>query len=176
MISPPEYETLNSYYKSYWKLLAESDLLAGLVNQTKATNSLLSSIPPEKENYRYEPQKWMVKEVIGHLADVERILTYRALRYSRNDSTVLPGFDENQYISESNYQTLSLDEIGKEWQCVRNATLSLFQTMKESALDNTGIANGISVSPRILLYFILVHERHHIGVLKERYFSRDSYA
>ena len=99
----------------------------------------------------------------------ERILSYRALRFSRNDTTPLTGFDENEYMSNSNFHSRTLSDILNEWQTIRNATVSLFSSLNEEMADRKGVANNITVTPRIILYFILVHERHHVNLIKERY-------
>ncbi len=169
MIKPPAFEELNDYYKSYWKFLAEDDLLAGLIQQSEVTRKTLLSVSPEAENYRYAEGKWMLKEVAGHLCDTERILSYRALCFSRNDKTHLPAFDENAYMINSNFASRKLGDIIAEWQTVRNATISLFSSMSAEMLDRKGQANNVTVSPRIVLYFILMHERHHVGLIVERY-------
>ena len=168
--TPPSFESLNDYYKSYWKYLKEDDMLDALKKQGDNTMDWLSSIGADKENYAYSEGKWMVKEVIGHLCDTERILAYRALRFSRNDKTPLTAFDENSFIKESNFRSRSLKNISDEWKTIRAATISLFNSMTDEIADRIGNANGASVSPRIILYFILVHERHHLQVIKDKYF------
>lgn len=168
-LAPPSFENLNDYYKSYWKYLKEDDILEALNSQGDISMDLLSSISVEMENYAYSEGKWMIKEVIGHLCDTERILTYRALRFSRNDKTPLTAFDENNFLKESNFRNRSLKNICDEWKTIRAATVSLFTSMTDEISDRIGNANGVSVSPRIILYFILVHERHHLQVIKDKY-------
>ena len=168
--APPTFENLNDYYKSYWKYLKDDDILEALKSQGDKTMDWLSSIEADKENYAYLEGKWMVKEVIGHLCDTERILAYRALRFSRNDKTPLTLFDENSFIKESNFRNRSLKNICDEWKTIRAATISLFNSMTDEIADRIGIVNGVRVSPRIVLYFILVHERHHLQVIKDKYF------
>jgi uncharacterized damage-inducible protein DinB len=170
-MSPPTFEELNDYYKSYWNLLKDDDLLSALTEQGVNTMANLSSLPGEAENFAYADGKWMLKEVIGHLCDTERILSYRALRFARNDKTSLPGFDDNNFTRESNYRDRTLKDIREEWKTVRAATISLFSSMTDEIADRKGDANGVRVSPRVILYFILVHERHHLQVIKERYLS-----
>lgn len=167
---PPSFEKLNDYYKSYWKYLKDEDILEALKKQGENTMEWLSSVSTDKENYAYSEGKWMIKEVIGHLCDTERILAYRALRFSRNDKTPLTAFDEKSFIEESNFRNRSLKNICEEWKTIRASTLSLFTSMTDEIADRIGIANGVHVSPRIILYFILVHERHHLQVIKDKYF------
>jgi uncharacterized damage-inducible protein DinB len=168
-ITPPAFSDLSDYYQSYQKYLTENDLLSALKDQTNKSHEFLSGISSEMENFRYAEGKWMIKEVAGHLCDTERILTYRALRFSRNDKTELSSFDENSYVENSNFRNRTLNDISRERKHVRLATLDLFSTMTEQQLDNWGKANNVRVSPRNILYFILVHERHHIQVINDKY-------
>ncbi len=168
---PPSFDKLNDYYKTYWKYLKEDDLLLALAEQGNVTMKWLTSLTENLENYAYADGKWMIKEVIGHLCDTERILSYRALQFARNDKTLLPGFDENNFIIESNFRSRTLKDIIQEWKTVRSATISLFSSMTDEIADRPGSANGVIVSPRIILYFILCHERHHTEVIKERYLT-----
>ena len=170
-ISPPSIQSLNEYYRTYWKYLNDTDILSALDKQLITTMEWLKTMPANIENFAYADGKWMVKEVIGHLCDTERILSYRALRFARNDHTELPGFDENSFMDESNFRDRSLNDISEEWKTVRAATISLFSSMTDEIADRTGNANGVEVSPRIILFFILVHERHHVEVIKERYLN-----
>ncbi len=170
-IFPPEASQLNDYYKTYLKYVQNDDMLQALIEEGNRTQEWISTIPSSSEDYAYADGKWMIKEVIGHLCDSERILSYRALRFARNDHTPLAGFDENTYMIQSNFKKRSLRAIADEWRTVRAATISLFSSMDEENIDRKGTANNAIVSPRILLYFILVHEKHHKQVIKDRYLS-----
>jgi uncharacterized damage-inducible protein DinB len=169
MINAPKPEGLNDYYRTYLKFLKEDDLLEALEEQGATAHKLLSQIPAEMEDFRYADGKWMLKEVVGHLCDTERILSYRALRFSKNDLTELPGFDENSYMENSNFHNRTLDDIMIEWKHIRQSTRDLFESMTDEMLDRKGVANKVTVTPRILLYFIIVHGRHHISLIADRY-------
>jgi hypothetical protein len=169
MFTKPAIDELSDYYRTYWKYLDNDDMLGELIRQEKEASDFLLSINADKSDYAYEEGKWMLKEVVGHLSDTERILTYRALRFSRNDSTELPGFDENSYMEHSNFRSRHLPEIIDEFISVRKATISLFSSMSDEMLDLKGVANGNTVSPRSLLYFIIGHTRHHLLVIRDRY-------
>ena len=170
-LAPPVFEHLNDYYQSYWKHLKETDLLAAIVKQGSDTMMWVSTLPEGSENLIYKQGKWMVKEVIGHLCDTERILSYRALCISRNEKANLPSFDENDYVNNGNFKSRTLNDIMNEWKTVRGATVSLFSSLTDEMADRKGSANTTPMTPRILLYFILVHERHHLQVIKERYLT-----
>jgi hypothetical protein len=168
-ISKPSPSDLSGYYQTYLHYVPEDDLLQALKEQKTVIENFVSGISPDKETFRYADGKWMLKEVIGHLCDTERILSYRALRIARNDQTPLPGFDENHYIPNSNYKDRTLKNISGEFLAVREASILLFQNMNEKMLDRKGIASDSDVTVRGILFFLVAHARHHMNVIRERY-------
>jgi uncharacterized damage-inducible protein DinB len=170
MIRVPKAEELTPYYQSYLKYIpVDADLLSLIKEQANATQQFLASIPKEKESFAYAGGKWMLKEVVGHLCDTERILAYRALCFARNDKTPLAGFDENSYTPNSNYSSRSLKNIAEELATVRTASISLFSNMSDEMFERTGTANNNSYTARQMLFFIAGHEKHHLAVINERY-------
>ncbi|MGH7713879.1 MAG: DinB family protein, partial [Gemmatimonadaceae bacterium] len=129
----------------------------------------LAPLTPEQAKHRYAEGKWSVAEVIGHLADCERIFAYRAMRFAREDTTPLEGFDENAYTPAGRFDARSLGDVAAEFAAVRAATLALFRSLDSAALERVGPANGAPVSVRALAYIIAGHERHHVGLLNTRY-------
>jgi uncharacterized damage-inducible protein DinB len=158
------------YYGKYIALVPDDNLPIArhLADQHHETIDVLRKAKA-KGDHAYAPGKWTVKEVIGHICDAERIFAYRALRFSRGDSTELPGFDENAYVANSNFRSRTMEDLLEELWAVRAATLSLAKYLPESALSMRGSANGAPVTVRALLYIIAGHERHHLGILRERY-------
>ena len=172
MIRVPRADELNIYYQSYLKYIpADADLLSVIKEQAGISQQFLSSIPKEKESYAYAVGKWTVKEVVGHLCDTERILSCRALRFSRNDKTPLPGFDENTYTPNSNYSSRSLKNIADELAAIRQSSISLFSNMSSDMFDRVGTANNSEYTVRSMLFMIAGHERHHLQVIREKYLS-----
>ncbi len=170
-IRKPKPEELNSYYQTYLKYVPEDDILAALITQAEVTQKFLKTIPESKASAAYAPGKWLLKEVAGHLCDTERILSYRALRISRNDKTALPGFDENEYTPNSNYASRTLSNIADEFRTIRESSISLFSNMSGEMYERRGITNKADVCVRDILFFIVGHERHHLDVIRERYLS-----
>ncbi len=168
-IVKPTIDSLSEYYKSYFDYVPETEMMKALIEQKELTEVYLKSIPVEKESFRYADEKWMLKEVVGHLCDTERILSYRALRFSRNDSTELSAFSENDYVPNSNHAQINLEALIAEKSAIRNSTIMLFKNMNNKMIDRTGNANKISVSVQSILFFIIAHERHHLKVIKEKY-------
>lgn len=171
-IGIPKASELSDYYQGYLKYVkADDDLLELIRRQRDETQQFLSSIDEDRASFVYAPEKWQLKEVVGHVCDTERIMSYRALRIARKDKTPLHGFDENHYTPASNYNKRSLKNISEELKTVRDATLSLISNFEAEMIDFKGTANDNEISVRAIIYMIYVHQQHHLAVIKERYLS-----
>ncbi|HXF59473.1 MAG TPA: DinB family protein [Candidatus Saccharimonadales bacterium] len=164
--TPDEYF---EYYGKYIALVPDEDALVPLRDQLEDTLSLLRPLDEKRSKHRYAPDKWSVKEVLGHLSDCERIFAYRALRIGRGDTTPIEGFDENAYIPPAHFDARPLDDLIEDYERVRDATLSLFAGLDEEALLRRGTANDKTISVRAIGWIIAGHELHHRGILIERY-------
>jgi hypothetical protein len=171
-ITRPRADEHSEYYSRYIARVPEGDLVSLLREQVTDTVGLLQGLAPDRADYAYAPGKWSIKEVIGHLIDAERVFGYRAMRFARNDSTELPGFDENSYVANANFKARSLADLLEEFQVVRASTIHLAMNLDADALARRGTANGDEISARALFYIIAGHERHHAALLRERYLSR----
>lgn len=157
------------YYGKYVALVPDGDILATLEGQVGETLELLRGLSEERALFRYGPEKWSVKEVVGHVADTERVFAQRALRFARNDATPLPGFDENEYVRNAHFDRCPLGGLLDEFESVRRATVLLFRHLEDQAWDRRGLANNAEVSVRALAWIAAGHERHHRTILRERY-------
>ena len=168
-ITPPSPSQHPAYYQRYIDLVKQSNLIDALRINAESMDGFFKSLPYERFDFRYAPDKWSVKEVLLHVIDCERIFAYRALRFSRNDKTPLPGFDENTYAPESFAAKRSAESIHDEYKAVREATIQLFNNFSPEQLDRSGISNNNEMSVRSFGYAIAGHEIHHLNVLKEKY-------
>ena len=159
------------YYNTYVSKVPGDDFFQTLKDLQVSTGNLLNQLTAEQWDHRYQVDKWSIKEVLIHLLDAERVFAYRALRISRNDSTPLPGFEQNAYVPFYNAANRSAESIIKEYQAVRNATLTFFETLSNEDLNRIGTASGFPVSVLGLGYIIAGHELHHMQIIKERYLS-----
>jgi uncharacterized damage-inducible protein DinB len=157
------------YYDSYISLVPDGDIVATLSNQLESTLALLRGIDESQANKRYEPDKWSIKELVGHMIDAERIFAYRALRFARNDQTPLSGFEQDDYVKGADFDGRSLADITNEFEHVRRSTISLFGSLSPEAYTRRGPANDVEVSVRALAYMMAGHEAHHMNILKTRY-------
>ena len=156
-------------FSKYVTLVAEGDIIQTLEQQIENSLSLLRTIPSDKANFRYAPDKWSVKELLGHLIDSERIFSYRALSFARNDQTPLPGYEQNDYVREGDFDRRNLADMVEEFATVRRATIQLLRPLNETEWLRHGKANENDVSVRAVAYIIAGHELHHMGVLRNRY-------
>ena len=156
-------------FSNYVALVAEGDIIQTLEQQIENSLSLLRTIPSDKANFRYAPDKWSVKQLLGHLIDSERIFSYRALSFARNDQTPLPGYEQNDYVREADFDSRNLADMVEEYATVRRATIQLYRPLNETEWLRHGKANENDVSVRALAYIIAGHELHHMDLLRSRY-------
>src|SRR5579864_5073471 len=171
-IPRPEPGEYAPYYDRYISLVSGSDILAALDAQRRETLILLCGLNEADGDFRYAPDKWSAKEVLGHVCDTERIFAYRALRIARADRTPIEGFEQDDYIRNSSFASRPLPEIIEDYIAVRRATLTLFRNLDEQAWMRRGIANNHEISVRALAYITAGHELHHRRILEEKYFAR----
>ncbi len=169
MIERPSADEHNPYYSKYLALVTEADLLAVLEHQAGEVRALAASLPAGRETFSYSPGKWTVRQVIGHLTDVERVLAYRALRISRGDQTPIAGFDENAYVERAPYAGVPAKVLADEFAMVRAANLAFFRQLDSSRWLLKGTANDNPISVRALAYIMAGHVRHHQNGLAANY-------
>lgn len=165
----PAKSEYSPYYERYVSLVPQGDILAILAEQLDATLDSLRSIDEAQAGHRYAPDKWSIKELVGHIIDTERIFAYRALRFARNDPTSLQGFEQDDYIRHAEFDACGLDELAREFEHVRQANLLMLRHLDEAAWQRRGIASDAEVSVRALAFIMAGHEKHHMNILKTRY-------
>jgi DinB superfamily len=169
MIEKPSESEYAPFYAGYIARIPAADVLEILECQSAELRQLAASTPPEREEFRYGPDKWSVREVFGHLIDGERVFGYRAFRIGRGDQTPLPGFDENHYVAASSYHDRDLASLVEEFALVRAANLAIFHSLSGDAWSRLGTANGYPISVRALAFIMAGHVNHHLAILNDRY-------
>lgn len=168
-MTKPDLPNVPPFYMTYVNYVKDADLLEAMKESSKITLQLVRSIPESKGEFRYQPEKWSIKELLCHMIDTERIFAYRALRFARKDKTPLAGFEEKDYAPEANANNRTIQNIANEMEHVRLASIDLYTSFSEEMLSRTGKANNTEVSVLNLGYIISGHESHHRKVLLERY-------
>jgi len=153
----------------YIRLVPDGNIIDILLAQEKQMTELLASLTESHGAYRYAEGKWTLKEVVGHIADGERVMTYRLLRFARGDQTPLSGFDQELFMPPFGSWTTA--QLAKDYRAVRQSTITLLRGLPAEAWSRKGTANNASITVRALAYDIAGHEIHHMGVIRNRYLS-----
>ncbi len=163
---PSEY---NEYYHRYVSLLPDGDIVQILTKQLDEVIGTLSGLDDEKAGYRYAEGKWSVKEVVGHLNDVERVFGYRTMVFARGDESPLPSMEQDDFVAGANFDDRALDDLLEEFTHLRKANIALFRSIDSEVEMRTGMASGFPFTVRAVPSIIAGHVLHHLKVLAERY-------
>ncbi|HEY8601290.1 MAG TPA: DinB family protein [Thermomicrobiales bacterium] len=174
MTTRPTPDESNTYYARYIALVPDGDLLTILARQAQDVATLMARCSPTQAQYRPARDEWNAIEIVGHLADTERVLTYRALRIARADPTPLEGVsDFAAYVAAANFAGRALEDVAAEYVAVRQATLALLRGLDDAAWGRRGSADGEPISVRALAYIVAGHDLHHLADLR-RYYAATS--
>lgn len=169
LLSRPALSEHDEYYSRYIDLVPEGDVVVLLRNQLADTLALLHGLPVEREMYRYAEGKWSLREVVGHMIDVDRIFQFRALAMARQDGVDLPGMDQDEWAMRNGAHARPLSDLTQEWIAVRRAAVHLFATFDEATGTRVGRASGRSFTVRCFPWIMAGHELWHRNVIRERY-------
>jgi uncharacterized damage-inducible protein DinB len=159
------------HFHAYVDRVPEDHVIEVLERQLDETAALLEGLPAERGRHRYAPGKWSVHEVVGHVVDVERVFSLRALWFARGDARPLPGMEQDDFVAAGRFDARTLASLSGELRHVRLATLDLLRSFDEEILDRTGVASEVSFTVRAIAFILAGHEAHHVGVLRDRYLS-----
>lgn len=153
----------------YVGLVPAGDLIAIYQAQADEMRALGQRLTEEQGSLRYQPEKWSVKQVIGHVIDTERVCAYRLLCAARGDSNLMPAFDEQAYVAAANFDERPLSELFADYEIARAASLSLLQSLQPHMLENTGYHSGRPTTALTIACIIAGHVTHHLTILRARY-------
>lgn len=168
VISPPFPDEYAPFYANYVSLAGGGDIVATMEKQLPELTAFFSAREQDAE-FRYASGKWSIKEVVGHVIDTERIFAYRALRISRNDKTPIEGFEQDDYMRFSPFDSCRLADLVEEFGHVRRSNLALFRSLDQEAWMRRGTASNKEVTVRALAYMLVGHAAHHRNVLEQKY-------
>ncbi len=159
------------YAQKYIDLIQGEDIIWILNKTSKEMTDVINSFPKSKGDYSYSEGKWTVKQVIGHLSDTDRIFSYRALAIARGETQPLPSFNQDSYVENGFFDSKTLSEISYEYRLIRESNLLLYRSFDKSVYNNRGIAAGTEVTVLGIMFMVAGHQKHHINILKEKYFN-----
>jgi hypothetical protein len=166
MLSRPNQTEYAEFYKNYIARVPEGPILNFLAKQAGDYRQLLVGISDDAASAAPAPGKWSIKQILGHLCDTERVMSYRALRFCRGDEKELAGFEQDDYVREAHSEARSVEDLLNEFESIRKATIALFGSLPAGADLRGGKANGYHVTVRALAYITAGHAQHHYELLK----------
>jgi DinB superfamily len=170
ILTAPSPEEYAPFYQDYVQRASQrEDVFLALAQQIDELHTTLDSLSDLQACFKPGPAEWSIKEVIGHLNDVERVFSYRLLRISRNDPTPLPGFEQDDFVRAAGFDRYSLQDLICEFEYLRRANVIAIQHMSEDAVAHRGTASGYAISAKALIYMIVGHVDHHMASLQEKY-------
>lgn len=167
-IDRPQASEFNEYYLRYVDKVPASGPVAALKEQLAGFEKI-RALPESDGDRRYGDGKWSVKEVIGHMADTERLFAYRLLHIARGDAAALPGMDQEVWNASAPHAKRRLADVVDEMIAVRRSTMALVESLDADAVGRAGVASGFPVSARALVWILPGHAQHHLDVLADRY-------
>jgi uncharacterized damage-inducible protein DinB len=168
-MSRPQATDFPPYFARYISQVDADSLSDAAKTYSSSLVSFYSNLPEEKAAFSYAPGKWTLQELLQHVVDTERIMSYRLLRIARKDKTPLPSFDENWYAEHSLANNRSFTSIKEEFNAVRKSTDLLIQSLSETQLSEEGVASNLPVTANAVGYIIFGHMLHHKKVIEEKY-------
>jgi uncharacterized damage-inducible protein DinB len=157
------------YFARYVDRVPAGDIIAHLRENSAILDATLAALDEARGDYRSGEGKWSIREILGHLMDVERVFVYRALCIARGDTTPLPGFDQDDYASVAGSDARRLSDLRDELRVLRESTIRFFASLPDDAWARIGVASGNSISVRAIAHIVVGHTQHHLQVLAERY-------
>jgi len=157
------------YFGRYIDLVPDGDILDRLTRSVEETAALVAGFGETGARRRYAAGKWSVKEVVGHVIDMERLFVYRAMSFARGDETPQPSVEEDDWAAVSNTDAIPLVDLLDELLAVRRATVAFFGNLDAASLARRGVAGDNPFTVGCLPWLTAGHEIHHAGVIRDRY-------
>ncbi|PGT82776.1 DinB family protein [Bacillus sp. AFS040349] len=175
MINKPAADEFNSYFAKYVDIVPEGDIIQLLQQQNNETIDLLKNYSETQGLFKYTPNKWSIKEVIGHLSDTERILSFTLLCIARGEDMSLHRYDKDAYIKNADFNRQSIKKLLEDFSVVRQSTLQFIKTLTSEDLQRKGTALGSEVTAKALVFILAGHELHHLKIIKEAYLGAEDF-
>lgn len=163
-------EDYPAIYEDYIETI-QGDVMDELISQVESFPEFIRQIPDDKATYSYAEGKWSVKEILCHIVDTERVMSYRALRFARNDMTALASYEQDEFVANGRHNERSFESIIEEFIYLRKSNIALFKTFNEVELARKGMASDRLISVLAFIYVIAGHLNHHKFILQHRYLN-----
>lgn len=159
------------YFGRYIKMVDDVELDEAFEQSVQQIDQIDIHTLRKLADRTYAPDKWTTKDILQHICDTERIMSYRALRFARNDQSELKGFEQDLYAANAQARLRDFDDLITELKTVRQCTILLYNHFDEEMLLQKGICNNIEMNALAIGFMIVGHQIHHFRVIQERYLS-----
>lgn len=156
------------YYGRYIKRVPDGDILQLLEDQIEEFTAVLGAIPEDRATILHNPYTWTIKQVTGHMIDVEKVFGYRAHRFACNDLRPIRGMEQDDFVENLDYDATRLSDLTIELKCARRSNLLFLRRIPQSAWDRIGTADGNVISVRAIAYTLAGHITHHLEIIRNR--------
>ncbi len=163
--------TIPEFYKPYLDLVESDNCISQLIIESEEAFKFYEKINNKTSLFKYENDKWSIRELLGHICDAEQIFAFRLLSILRNEKNALPGFDHNDYVDYANFDLQDWEYLKDRFKLVRRNSLILCEEIRKEDLGKVGNANGHDISIEALVYVIAGHEKHHRNIIRNRYLN-----
>lgn len=166
--STPAAAEYAEYYHTYISRFLPEDFLVAFEAQIAELNSLFGDLSDEEVSCLHEPYTWTLKQLMGHLIDCERIFSTRLLRIAAGDETPIPGMDQNIYVDNLDYESVTMSDLLSEFEHLRRSNVLLARRLTPESLENTGTASDFPVSAKANLFILGGHVVYHVEIARRR--------
>jgi len=168
VLSPAQIKAMTTQASSLQEFLG--DFRSTVVNATER----LRAISPEESARKSSPDKWSIKEVLGHLIDSAANNHQRFVRAQFTDDLVFPGYEQEKWVSSQNYYEENWSDMVQLWSSYNLHLLHVIAAIPEASLMRARIRHNLDQialhpvdkkDPTTLDYFVrdyLVHMKHHL--------------
>jgi len=157
------------YFSKYICLVDDIELDDAFQNNINTLADLDIAGLKSLEDNIYAPGKWTVKDIFQHVIDTERVMSYRALRFARNDGVIPQGYDQDLFAANAKSGHRALGEILEEFKQLHQATRLMFRSFSNETLQFSGINWNKQMSVLSMGFLITGHFIHHMKTIKEKY-------
>ncbi len=168
-MNQPQAQEYPQSYNGYIDLVTDN-VFNILIHQGDDFASFLNGVA-DRADFAYAPGKWTLKELVGHMVDTERVMSFRLMSFARGETVNFPSFDEDSYVANAHFADRSLNSLSDEFSLLRKANLILINSLNEEELDRKGSVNNHEISVRALIFMLAGHVMHHINIIRERYLT-----
>jgi hypothetical protein len=157
------------YYFQYIKLVPDGHVVKLLERQITESAAFLAAFTPDQALRREAPGEWNAVEIVGHLADTERVFEYRALRIARADPVMWTQVEFPGYAAAANFQARPLGDVVAEYMAVRAGFVAFLRGLDAAAWERRAPADWTLRSVRAIAYTMAGHELHHLASIRRQH-------